>query len=58
MFLKGLHKTTMHFKNNYYGLAVAIPYVGMARKQDGGFNQCISVYTAITGKQMLASTSI
>ena len=32
----------------YYGLAVAGPYVGMARFQDGSFNQCISVFTAIS----------
>ena len=32
----------------YYGLAVASPYVGMARFQDGGSNQCISVFTAIS----------
>ena len=31
-----------------YGLAVASSYVGMARKQDGGSNQCISVFTAIS----------
>ena len=30
---------------SYYGLATASPYVGMAQKQDGGSNQCISVYT-------------
>ena len=33
---------------SYYGLAVASPYVGMARKQDSGSNQCISIYTAIS----------
>ena len=34
---------------DYYGLAVASShmYVGMTQKQDGGSNQCISVYTAI-----------
>ena len=31
-----------------YGLAIASPYVGMARFQDGGSNQCISVFTAIS----------
>ena len=31
----------------YYELAVASPYVGMARKQDGSSNQCIIVCTAI-----------
>ena len=31
-----------------YGLAVASPYVGMARFQDGGSNQCISVFMAIS----------
>ena len=30
-----------------YGLAVASPYVGMAQKQDGSSNQCISVYTVM-----------
>ena len=29
---------------SYYGLAVAGPYVRMARKQDGGSNQCVSIY--------------
>ena len=33
---------------SYYGLAVASPYVGMARFQDGGSNQCISIFTAIS----------
>ena len=33
---------------SYYGLTVASPYVGMARFQDGGSNQCISVFTAIS----------
>ena len=43
----------------YYGVAIASPYVGMTRKQDGGSNQCISIYTAVffTGKYMLASKS-
>ena len=36
---------------NYYGLAVASPYVGMARFQDGGSNQCISVFTAISSPE-------
>ena len=31
-----------------YGLAIASPYVVMAWKQDGGSNQCISVFTAIS----------
>ena len=30
------------------GLWKCSPYVGMTRKQDGGSNQCISVYTAIS----------
>ena len=34
-----------------YGLAVASPYVGMARFQDGGSNQCISVFTAISSPE-------
>ena len=33
---------------SYYGLTVASPYVGMARFQDGGSNQCISVFMAIS----------
>ena len=32
---------------DYYGLAVANSYVGMTQKQDGGSNQCISIYMAI-----------
>ena len=32
----------------YQGRTVVSPYVGMARKQDGGSNGCISNYTAIT----------
>ena len=32
----------------YYGLTVASPYVGMARKQDGGSNRCINVYMVIS----------
>ena len=32
----------------YYGLTVVCPYVGMAEKQDGGSNRCISVYAAIS----------
>ena len=32
----------------YYGLMVTSPYIGMARKQDGGSNQCISVFMAIS----------
>ena len=31
----------------YQGGTVVTPYVGMARKQDGGSNGCISNYTAI-----------
>ena len=31
-----------------YGLAVVSPYVGMAQFQNGGSNQCISVFTAIS----------
>ena len=34
-----------------YGLAVASPYVGMAGKQDGGSNQCISVFTVISSPE-------
>ena len=42
----------------YYGLAVVSPYVGMTRFQNGGSNQCISVFMAIiAGEQMLASKS-
>ena len=37
-----------YYVNLYYGLAVASPYVGMARFQDGGSNQCISVFMAIS----------
>ena len=35
------------------------PYVGMARFQDGGANQCISIFMAISSprEQMLASKS-
>ena len=45
-----------HLSNNvprdlYYGLAVASPYVGMARFQDGGSNQCISVFMAISSPE-------
>ena len=36
------------FVPHYYGLAVASPYVGMARFQDGGPNQCISVFMTIS----------
>ena len=41
----------------YYGLTVVSLYVGMSWKQDGGSNQCISVYTVIfiIGEQILAS---
>ena len=36
-----------YITHNYQGVTVVTPYVGMARKQDGGSNGCISNYTAI-----------
>ena len=45
----------------YYGLAVASPYVGMARFQNGGSNQCVRHQrfhgNIIAGDQMLAYKS-
>ena len=32
----------------YEGRTVVSPYVGIAQQQDGGSNECISKYTAIT----------
>ena len=41
-------KEFLNIKTSYYGLTVASPYVGMARKQDGGSNQGISVYMVLS----------
>ena len=44
----------------YYRLTVASSYVGMARKQDGGSNRCISIYrhgNIIAREQMLTLKS-
>ena len=40
--------TSSTSNNPYQGRTVVSPYVGMARKQDGGSNECISNYTTIT----------
>ena len=34
--------------DNSQGRTLACPFVGMARKQDGGYNGCVSNYTMIT----------
>ena len=36
-----------HYNNDYQGGTVVPPYVGMARKQTGGYNASISVQTPI-----------
>ena len=48
---KRRRRKTFSLHKMYYGLAVASPYVGMARIQDGGSNQCISVFTAISSPE-------
>ena len=42
MYSKYCHELHLCCWAGYFGLAVASPYVGMARFQDGGPNQCIS----------------
>ena len=42
------HKTAMFFDDTHIlGSTVVPPYVGMARKQNGGYNASISVQTLI-----------
>ena len=49
---RGITSTVIIEQQQYTGRCIMgsrqrSPYVGMTRKQDGGFNQCISIYTAI-----------
>ena len=43
-----LNVNSISFKFLYHGQTVVSPYVGMAQKQDGSSNGCISNYTIIT----------
>ena len=46
--VKSIKHTNSCIDDNYYGLTVASTYVGIAPKQDGSSNQCISIFTAIS----------
>ena len=49
--LSGAHNTKEHRTRYYQGWTLVSPYVGMAQKQDGGSNGCISNYRDGSGKQ-------
>ena len=53
--------TNIHVHSDLlWGHGSVVQYVRMVQKQDGGFNQCISIYTVISSpgnKHLLASKS-